>query len=153
MSTRQEFDIQVEGRGPNGAWAHIVMPFDVPAVFGAKNIIPVSGTVNGFPFRTSIAPKYGEFYFVLNKEMQQGAKASVGDTVHIVLDIDREPRAVDVPQDLTSALEAAPAARAAFDSLGLSHKKEYVRWIEEAKKAETRDRRINETITRLTASP
>jgi uncharacterized protein YdeI (YjbR/CyaY-like superfamily) len=66
------------------------------------------------------------------------------------LDRDTEPRTVETPPDLATALKRAPAAARVFDKLSNSHRKEYVQWIEEAKKPETRARRLEKTIEMLT---
>jgi uncharacterized protein YdeI (YjbR/CyaY-like superfamily) len=75
---------------------------------------------------------------------------AAGETVVVELDPDREPRSVTVPDDLSAALAAGPAAaRERFEALSFSHRREYVEWIEEAKRTETRSRRIAGALERL----
>ncbi len=76
---------------------------------------------------------------------------AAGDTVDVTIELDEEPRVVEVPDDLAVALAADADATAAFDRLSYSHRREYVEWIDEAKRAETRARRISATVERLRA--
>jgi hypothetical protein len=115
---------------------------------GAKRF-PVRATVNGYTWRTSVARMGGEFLLGLNREVRQGAGAEAGDTVEVEIELDDVPREVDVPEALASALAADPAAKQAFDSLAYTHRKEYARWIAEAKRDETRERRVGEALARL----
>ena len=77
------------------------------------------------------------------------ANVAAGDAVEVEIELDTEPRQVSVPADLVDALSTDPNARAFFDSLAPSHRKEWVRWIEEAKKPETRSARILRTVSAL----
>jgi hypothetical protein len=122
---------------------YIEVPLDVRAVFG-REWAPVRGTVNGAPLRSTIA-KYGDSYFLpVNREVREDAGAAAGETVEVELELDTKPRTVRVPKDLASALD--DKARAAFDRMSYTHRKEYVEWIEEAKRDETRRRRIAKAV-------
>ena len=85
----------------------------------------------------------------VNKDMQRGAEVGVGDRVEVTLEVDTSPRILKVPEDFNKILLEHPKAREAFESLPYSHKKEYVDWIEEAKKPQTRARRIEQTLGKL----
>jgi hypothetical protein len=149
-SQQQIFTVQLIGRGPNGAWTHLDVPFNVEEAFGTRARVAVRGTVNGFPFRTSIMPRgQGVFYMAFTKEMQQATKAGVGDAVSVVMEPDTAPRLVTVPPDLTKALNKSAPRKKFFAALSYSHQKEYVDWIEQAKKPETRAIRIEKTLTLL----
>lgn len=149
-SHKQTFSVKLIGRGPNGAWTHMDMPFSVEEAFGTKARVAVRGTVNGFPFRSSIMPRgQGVFYMAFTKEMQTATGAGVGDTVNVVMEMDTAPRTVEVPAYLKKALKAAPALDKLFAALSYSHKKEYVSWIEQAKQPETRARRIEKMLAAL----
>src|ERR1700679_887827 len=151
-SKKQIFTVQLIGRGPNGAWTHMDVPFNVEEAFGTKARVAVRGTVNGFPFRSSLMPRgKGVFYMAFTKEMQQATKAAAGDTVSVARGGDTAPRIVTLPADLKKALVKAPAQNKAFAALSYSHQKEYVDWIEGAKRTETRTNRIEKTITLLAA--
>lgn len=144
--SRERFEavLQVEGR----TGTYVEVPLDVPAVFG-RHRPPVRGTVNGFPFRSTVA-KYGDRYLlVVNRAVREGARASAGETVVIELERDDELRTVDVPDDLAAALAGDPAAKETFERFSYSHRKEYVDWIAEAKREETRRRRVEKAIGML----
>jgi hypothetical protein len=130
----------------------IKIPFDVQKTFGTRARVPVRGTINGFPFRGSIFPMGdGHHYMAVNREVREGAKAKAGETVSIVMQRDDEPRTITPPPDFARALKADKSAQAAWDKLSYTHKKEYARAIEEAKKPETRARRIERALTELSA--
>jgi hypothetical protein len=132
-------ELKLEGKTAT----YIEVPHDVPAVFGWERA-PVRGTVNGAPLRSTIA-KYGDSHFLpVNREVREDAGAAAGETVEVELELDTKPRTVRVPKDLASALD--DKARAAFDRMSYTHRKEYVEWIEEAKRDETRRRRIAKAV-------
>lgn len=85
----------------------------------------------------------------LHKATRQAAGVAVGDHVTIRVERDDRPREVAVPDDLAAALDADPSVRALFDGLAFSHRREYVEWVEGAKKAETRARRVAQTVERV----
>ena len=126
----------------------VVIPFDVHEAFGSKRP-PVRATVNDYAFRTTIAPMGGRSLLGLNREVRDGAGVKIGDTVSVELERDDEPRVVEAPEDFADLLAATPDARAAFDALSYTHRKEYVRWITEAKRVETRQRRLHRAIEML----
>lgn len=149
-SRKQTFTATLIGRGPNGAWIHLDVPFSVKEVFGTRARVAVRGTVNGFPFRSSLMPRgEGVFYMAINKEMQAGAQCGAGDTVRVVMEPDTAPRTVTVPAYIKKALKNAPVQDKAFAALSYSHKKEYADWIDAAKKPETRAARIEKMLTML----
>jgi len=115
---------------------------------GAKRF-PVVATVNGYTWRTTVSRMRGEFLLGLNRSVREEAGVEAGDTVEVELELDTEPREVDVPEALADALAKDAAARAAFDGLAYTHRKEYARWIEEAKRDETRERRVAKALEML----
>jgi hypothetical protein len=126
---------------------HVYLPFDVFEAFGTRARMAVKGEIKGFPFRSSIFPiGGGKFYMVVNREMREGAKVKAGETVEFVMEKDDEPRAIATPPDLLKALSARKSAKAAWDKLSHTHRKEYINAIEEAKKPETRARRIAKAV-------
>ncbi len=133
-------ELRLEGKTAT----YVVVPLDVPAVFGRARP-PVRGTVNGAPFRSTIT-KYGgdDYYLVVNRQVREAAGAAAGDTVDVEVELDTKPRTVRVPKDLAAALD--DEARAAFDRMSYTHRKEYVNWITEAKREETRRRRIAKAV-------
>ena len=149
---RREFSTKLAQQGPRGAWTILWIPFDVQEVFGRKARVPVKGTMNGFAFRSSLMPEgCGSHFMMVNKDLQKGARAAVGDLVRVVVELDESPRTVRVPTDLRKALSMAPSAQGAFRELSYSRRKEFVDWIRDAKTAEMRSRRVRGTIDMLVA--
>ena len=133
-------------------WLCLYLPRAASRKLGSRARVPVVGMINGFHIRTSAFPVAGKTHMILvNKEMQKGACVGEGDSVAVAIMVDTKPRTVLVPADLKKAISRSAAANAAFDRLSYSHRKEYVRWIEEAKKEETRARRIAKAVTMLSA--
>src|ERR1043165_2276299 len=134
----------VVNRKEGGEGCSINIPFDVEQTFGARGRVPVRGTINGAPFRSSVFRMGGDCHFmVVNREMREAAGLRGGETVPVTRDRDTEARTVTPPADLARALKANKDARAAWDKLSYTHRKEHVRAVEEAKKLETRQRRID----------
>jgi uncharacterized protein YdeI (YjbR/CyaY-like superfamily) len=85
----------------------------------------------------------------LNREVRNAAGVEAGDSVQVMIELDTEPREVEIPEVLASALAADAAARSAFDALSFTHRKECARWISDAKRRETRGRRMAQALERL----
>ncbi|MCU1309481.1 MAG: hypothetical protein JWO20_606 [Candidatus Angelobacter sp.] len=145
-----KFRVKLEGDTKSDA-AAVRPPFDVPTIFGTKARVPVRGTINGFPYRSSLCNMGFGHFFVVNKEMRAGAKCKAGDTVDIVLERDREERVVVVPASIKKIIATNKTAQATWDSLSYTHKKEWVRAIEGAKREETRQSRIEKMMSALRA--
>jgi hypothetical protein len=140
---RCEFDATLVARGPGGAWTFLPIPFSVEKEFGKKGRTPVSGTLNGFAFQNSLMPRGdGTHSMMVGKELQAGAKAKPGEKVKVSIQLDESERVVEVPLELQRELKKDRAARAAFEALAYSHKKEYSEWIGTAKKPETKAARV-----------
>ena len=138
-----------EGRAEqHGNGTVVEVPFDPKQRFGRVRA-PVRATVNGHEFRTTLASMGGRVLLGLNREVRDAAGVAAGDRVAVALELDQEPRVIDVPADFAAALDAEPALRAAFESLSYTHRREYVRWITEAKRAETRRARVEKSTELL----
>ena len=137
----------LEPRGP--AAAVVLDDEQVAAVGEGAKRFPVVATVNGYSWRTTVTRMRGEFLVGLSKAVRQEAGAEAGDTVEVKLELDTAPREVEVPEALSNALAGDAAARAAFDGLAYTHRKEYARWIDEAKRDETRERRVARALEML----
>lgn len=149
---KQEFEAKLTSRGPGGAWTFLYIPFSVEEVFGSKARVSVSGTMNGFPFRSSLLPMGdGTHRMAVSKEMQAGAKAAVGDSVKVTMELDRTERTVEVPKELEQAFKKNKKAAEFFGSLSYSHKKEYAEWVGGAKQEATRESRATKAIEMLSA--
>jgi hypothetical protein len=129
----------------------IEVPEDVVAALGSGNRPPVTVTIGGHTYRTTVARMGGRFLIGLNAENRTAAGVAAGDEVDVGIELDAEPREVEVPADLAEALAHDDVARANFDGMSYTHRKEWVRWIEEAKKAETRATRLAKTVESLHA--
>jgi hypothetical protein len=134
--------------GRHGSGTVIVVPFDLKEVFGSGRP-PVRATVNGYTFRTTLFTMGGRALLGLNRDVRDAVGLDAGAHVSVQLERDDEPRAVAVPVDFAAALDGDPAVRETFDGLSYTHRKEYVRWIEEAKREETRARRLAKSIELL----
>jgi hypothetical protein len=121
----------------------------VVEALGGKGRIPITATFDGVPYRGSIVRMGGGAVLGVQKAIMAEAGVRVGDSITVVVRNDEGPREVEVPVDLAEALARNGAARAAFEGLSFSHKREYVRSITEAKRPETRARRIELTIEQL----
>ncbi|HET7573065.1 MAG TPA: YdeI/OmpD-associated family protein [Gaiellaceae bacterium] len=137
---------------PRGPAAAIVLDEEQVAEVGegAKRF-PVVATLNGREFRLSVARMRGEFLLGLSRAVREAAGVEAGDTVQVTLTLDAAPREVEVPPALAEALAADTAARAGFDGLAYTHRKEYARWIAEAKGEDTRARRVAQALELLRA--
>jgi hypothetical protein len=124
-------------------------PFDVPATFGRKGRVPVNGTINRFPFRSSLMNMGKGHMMVVNKELRAGAKCKAGDTVSVVMQLDEEKRTVEIPAWLKKTISADAQASAAWQKLSFTHQKEYARAIAEAKREETREKRVAQMMHNL----
>lgn len=135
------FDATVRPEG--GPGSGIALPFDPKVVFG-KARAPVIVTVNGHvPFRTTTMVYGGTAYVGLRKDQLGEFGVAAGDKVHVTVDLDPAARVVEVPAELAAAFKAAPDVTAYFESLSFTHRKEYTRWVAEAKKRQTRDSRAS----------
>lgn len=132
-----------------GGGATFPVPPPVAAALGPAKRPPVRVTVGGHSFRTRLAIYGGEAHIGVTKANRAAAGIAVGDACDVAVAPDDEPREVAVPDDLAAALAAEPGAAAAFAALSFSHRREYVTWVEAAKRPETRARRIAGTVERV----
>jgi hypothetical protein len=144
------FKARIEGKEA-GVVAAITPPVDVPEFFGTRARVPVRGTINGFPFRSSLMPCGGRHMMPVNKTLCQGAGVKPGDAVEVVMERDEKPRTVEAPPLLKKALAKSKAAKANWEKLAFTHKKEMASWIKEAKQDETRSRRLAKVVQVLEA--
>jgi len=130
----------------------VELPFDVRQEFGtARPRVKVS--INGHSYRSTVCV-YGSTYLVpVRKDRQEAAGVKPGDVVKVTVAPDAEERTVELPPDLKAALSQNASAKARWEKLSFTHKKEVTESILEAKKAETRTRRLQKTLEMLTAKP
>jgi bacteriocin resistance YdeI/OmpD-like protein/uncharacterized protein DUF1905 len=125
------------------------VPPEVVEALGAGKRPPVRVTINGFTYRSTVAPMGGVFMMGLSAENRAGAKVSGPGVIDVDMELDTAPREVTVPPDLAKALGAEPAARKTFDGLSYSNKSWHVLQIAGAKSDETRQRRIAKSVEAL----
>lgn len=125
------------------------VPPEVVAALGGGARPPVTITVNGHSWKSRVALLRGRRLIGLSHANRRAAGVAIGDEVEVELELDTELRVVVAPEDFARALDDDPVARAAYDNLAYSHKREHVRAIESAKKPETRLRRIEKAISTL----
>jgi hypothetical protein len=144
-----EFSITLWAPNDYPTSAALTFPFSTLEVFGTKARVPVRFWVDGHEFRSSLAPMGGEHMMVFNLEMRQKTGYKAGDTIHIIMERDTEPRVVNVPDDVINVLKTSDTAYNKFMKYSYSHKKEVMDWINEAKRPETRQRRIQKLLESL----
>jgi hypothetical protein len=133
--------------------AYIEFPFDVEEVFGVKGQVKVKALIEGkVMYRGSLA-KMGYDCHVLGitQEVRKQIDKNFGDKITIILEQDLEERVVEIPADVQKLLSKHKKASEYFSGLSFTHRKEYIRWIESAKKEETRLRRLDQFMERLKA--
>ncbi len=128
------------------------VPFDVKAVHGRARP-PIWVTLNGHRYRSTVSVYGGKSYVPVRRSNREAAGVRAGDPIDVVIEADDAPRTVEAPADLRAALAKRRGARAAWDALSLSHRREHVTAIEEAKRPETRARRIEKALAMLEAMP
>lgn len=138
----------LEPRGPAGAF--LLTDEQAAAVGDGRKAFPVAVTVNGTVLQLRLARMGGENLIGLAKAARTQAGVEVGSTYEVEISADAGERTVDVPDDLTAALAAGGAADA-FAALAYSHRKEFVRWVTEAKREQTRADRVAKTVDMVLA--
>lgn len=137
---RKQFKVMLDGdvSRPN-AVAGFKLPFDTREVWG-KARVPVKVTINRYTWRSTVATMGGGQFICVNADARRGAGVKAGDIVTVAMEPDTEKRDIAVPPQLRAALGAKLATR--LEGLAFTHKKEFVKWYSEAKKDETRERRV-----------
>jgi hypothetical protein len=144
----QRFTAELRPAGDSGG-AGFDVPHEVAAALSDAKRPPVVVTIGVHAFRTRLAVYGGQPMVGVSKANRAAAGIEVGDRFDVAIAVDEEPRTVEVPGDLAEALAADPEAAGAFDRLSFTHRREYVNWITEARKPETRARRVAGTVERV----
>ena len=140
---RFESVVELGGRTATG----IPIPDEVIAALGSSKRPPVTVTVNGHRYRTTAVRMGGRFLVPLSAEHREAAGVAAGQRITVEIENDTAAREVALPDDLAAAMD--DAARTTYDELAYTHRKEWVRWVEEAKRPETRATRIEKTVDAL----
>lgn len=150
MTKKQTFIGVIQNAGGGGAFVEI--PFDVEKEFGSKRP-KVKAMIEGVPYRGTLVRMGSEHHMLLIlKGIREQIGKTFGDEIKVIVESDAEPRLIEIPKDLIKEFKKDKQAKAVFDKLSYTHRREYVRWIEEAKKEETRQTRIIKTIERMKKS-
>jgi hypothetical protein len=139
--------LTLEPRGPAGAF--VLSDEQASAVGEGRKAFPVRVTVNGVTLPLRLARMGGENLIGLARAARERAGLSIGSAYRVEIAADTGERTVEVPADLAAALAGDPPARDAFEALAYSHRKEFVRWIAEAKREATRAQRVTRTVEML----
>ncbi len=140
--------VQLGGKTATG----IPVPEEVVANLGSSKRPPVRVTINGHTYRSTLASRSGHFMLPISAENRSSAGVAAGDEVEVDIELDTAPREVTVPPELAEALERDSDAKSYFDGLSYSQKQRHVLPIEQAKTAETRQRRIDKALGMLRES-
>ncbi len=150
MSQKHTFKATINDAGGGGAFVEV--PFDVEKTFGSKKP-KVKALIEGVPYRGTLVRMGTDCHLLLIlKSIREQIGKTFGDEIQVSVESDTEERVIEIPKDLMKELKKDKEAKAFFDKLSFTHRKEYVRWIEEAKKEETRQNRIVKTMEMLKKS-
>lgn len=137
--------IQLNGKTATG----IRVPDEVVVGLGSGKRPAVRVTINGYTYRSTVAPMGGEYMLPVSAEVRERAGVTAGDEVDVDVELDGAPREVSVPPDFAEALDGDVEAKRLFEALSYSNKRRIVLPIEEAKTPETRQRRIAKAVSTL----
>jgi hypothetical protein len=149
MAETLTLTLTLEARGPAGAF--LLSDAQVAAVGGGRRAFPVRVSVNGVTLPLRLARMGGENMIGLARAAREQAKVSIGSAYRVQIVADEGERTVEVPEELAVALAGDARARSAFEALAYSHRKEFVRWVSEAKRDATRTQRVAKTVEMLRA--
>ena len=147
MASSKSFTAMIKSTDSGGAFVEI--PFDVESTFGSKRP-KVKATFDGEPYRGTAVRMGGDCHIlIIRKDIRATIDKQPGDKVRVAVELDTAPRVINVPTDFRTALNRSKKIAAYFDGLSYTHRKEYVQWITEAKRDDTRQRRIAKAIDLL----
>ncbi len=147
--TKTSFKTNVAGK--EGSPTGIEVPAANIAELGTSKKPAVKVNVNGYSYQSTVAVMGGKFMIPLSAAHRAASGLKAGDKIAVTLELETEPRMVEIPEDLLAALSKRASLKAAFDKLAPSKRKECVRQVVEAKAQETRERRIAKIIADLSA--
>lgn len=150
VPTRKAFNALLEKPKDGMDTAFIAIPFDVEETYGTKGQVKVKALFDGYPYRGILANMgTGSHILIVRKDIRSAIGKKVGDTVRVELMEDTEERTIEIPLELLTALSKNPKAKTFFDALSYTNRKEYASWVSGAKKEETKQKRLKETIQKL----
>lgn len=148
MTDAVDFDAALWRPDARGAATFITLPFDVKAIFGRARC-PVRVTINDHTWRTTTQVYGDDYHIIVNADARSAASVDAGDSVRVQVKKDDTVRTTEVPPELAVRLRTDAEAKDAFEALAPSHRREYARWVGEAKLPQTRVRRAEVAMERL----
>lgn len=145
-----EFDAILQRSETSGSSAFVVFPFEVVDVYGVRGRVPVVATFDGLPYRGSLVTYGGAHMILVLTSIREALGKTTGDTVTVRVELDTAERVVELADDEQRALEEAGQLDA-YRAMSYSHQREYHLWVEDAKRPETRARRITSMVERVAA--
>jgi hypothetical protein len=146
---RIEFDGEIRSRDGGGAF--VEFPHDVEALYGVRGRVPVRVSFDGLAYRGSLVrmgtPKH---LLLILKEIREKLGKGPGDRIRVAVDLDDTPRVVVLAADVEAAYKKAGVLER-YRAMAFSHQREHALWIGEAKRAETRERRIAKSVAQIRA--
>lgn len=136
-----EFDGVITRADVTGSSSFVTFPFEVKELFGVAGRVPITALIDGVDYRGSLVTYGGPHLLLILTAIREKLGKQPGDSVHVRLELDEAERVVELDQDIAAALVGA-GLMDAFREMSYSHQREYVLWIADAKKPETRQRRI-----------
>jgi len=135
---------------PGGGGAYVEFPFDTEELFGTIGRIPVKVHFDGQPYHGTML-RYGteKHIIIIVKKIREAIKKQAPDIVNVKVELDDKTREITIPDDVQKSLEKNQMALETYNKLSYSHQKEYINWILEAKREETRQNRIEKMIQKL----
>jgi uncharacterized protein DUF1905/bacteriocin resistance YdeI/OmpD-like protein len=149
VANRQRFTAVLIGTERGGGGHLVEVPNDVVRALGGKGRIPVNATFGGIPYRGSVVRMGGTSVLGVLKGIIERLEAVVGDSLEVTVELDTQERTVEVPAELAAAIRTEPSLDAAWTALSFTARKELARSIEEARKPETRARRVEKGLEQL----
>ncbi len=144
-----EHSVKAQLQAGRGGGAYVFFPYDVEKEFGTKGKVPVQATFDGVPYKGSLFKySYSQHVLGILKSIREQIGKQPGDTVDLAIWKDEELRTVEIPADFRNRLKKE-SLLPIFEKLSYTHRKEYCRWITEAKKEETRLRRLEKAVEML----
>ncbi len=138
-----------EIRLQEGGGAFVEFPHDVEKLFGVKGRVPVNVTFDGIPYRGSMIKMRSDRHLLLIlKEIRERLGKGQGEKILVTVDLDKAPRTVDLAPDIAAAFKKARVLEK-YRAMAFTHQREYAKWIDEARQAETRTRRIAKAVERI----
>jgi hypothetical protein len=143
------FEARLQAADEGDAWTLLPIPVEITQELGDGRVA-VKGAINGTSFRSSAFPSGdGTHHVMINKSLRTAAHVRPGDMVRVMIDRDDDPTAVDLPRELEAALAGDAGARTNFERLPNIARKEFARWVDAAKKDDTRAKRADQAINRI----